>query len=267
MTTTQARPVIRSQPMMGSVVSAHVHDDASSEFIDAVISSVFEELSIYESMFSTFQKTSEISRINLGDLHILDASREVIDVLDACFYLEGISKGAFSAHRVDGSLDPAGFVKGWAVERASRQFDIAGLRHWYVSLGGDMQLGDPPLDEMTQLHEWKVGIADPHHDGAVVMGLSVERGAVATSGIAERSSHLVDPRSGQSCHYWSSVTVTGPSLTWADAFATVACVIGEHGLNWVHHFEGYSALGVRPDGTLVTVARSDEIPRASVKQY
>ena len=267
MTTTQARPVIRSQPMMGSVVSAHVHDDASSEFIDAVISSVFEELSIYESMFSTFQKTSEISRINLGDLHILDASREVIDVLDACFYLEGISKGAFSAHRVDGSLDPAGFVKGWAVERASRQFDIAGLRHWYVSLGGDMQLGDPPLDEMTQLHEWKVGIADPHHHGAVVMGLSVERGAVATSGTAERSSHLVDPRSGQRCHYWSSVTVTGPSLTWADAFATVACVLGENGLNWVHHFEGYSAFGVRSDGKLVTVARSGEIPHVNVEQY
>lgn len=267
MTATQAPPVIRSQPIMGSVVSAHVHDDASSELIDVVITGVFKELSLYESMFTTFQKTSEISRINQGDLHILDASREVIDVLDACFYLEGMSKGAFSAHRLDGSLDPAGFVKGWAVERASRQFDIAGLRHWYISLGGDMQLGDPPLDETTQLFGWKVGIADPHHHGGVVTGLSMGRGAVATSGIAERSSHLVDPRTGESCHYWSSVTVTGPSLTWADAFATTACVIGEHGLNWVHNFEGYSALGVRSDGTLVTVARSGEIPRASAEQY
>ena len=97
MTATKAPRVIRSQPIMGSVVSAHVHDDASSELIDVVITGVFKELSLYESMFTTFQKTSEISRINQGDLHILDASREVIDVLDACFYLEGMSKGAFSA--------------------------------------------------------------------------------------------------------------------------------------------------------------------------
>jgi hypothetical protein len=32
-------------------------------------------------------------------------------------------------------------------------------------------------------------------------------------------------------------------------------VIGAEGLDWVRRFEGYAAMGVRPDGTLVTVRR------------
>ena len=239
---------------MGSVVSIHVHDDAPIELVDVIIAEVFAELEKYEVMFSTFRADSEINRINRKELHLLEASREVIDVLDASFFLEGASDGAFSTRRIDGSLDPAGFVKGWAVERASRRFDAAGLKYWYVSLGGDMQMGDPPSN--IHLHDgWKVGIANPLHPGEVVAALAMQRGAVATSGSAERGRHIIDPRGGAGREYWSSVTVTGPSLTWADAFATTAFVIGEEGLTWVHRFEGYAAMGVRPDGALVTVQR------------
>ena len=254
MSTSLIQPVRRSAPMMGSVVSVHVHDDAPSALIEVVVSEVIAELEKYESMFSTFHRDSEITRVNRKELHVLDASQEVVDVLDACFFLEGASGGAFSSRRVDGTLDPAGFVKGWAVERASRRLDAAGLKHWYVSLGGDMQMGDPPPHSHLQ-DGWKVGIADPARSGEVVAALSMQRGAVATSGTAERGRHLVDPRDGTASEYWSSVTVTGPSLTWADAFATTACVIGAVGLDWVHRFEGYAAMGVRPDGTLVTVRR------------
>lgn len=239
---------------MGSVASVHVHDDMPSELIESVIANVLAELEEYEAMFSTFRGDSEISRINRNELHVLDASQEVVDVLDACFFLEGASDGAFSAHRTDGLFDPAGFVKGWAVERASRRFDATGLKYWYISLGGDMQMGDPPPHSYLQ-DGWKVGITNPLRPGEVSAALSMQRGAVATSGTSERGRHLVDPRNGQASEYWSSVTVTGPSLTWADAFATTACVIGSEGLDWVHRFEGYAAMGVRPDGTLVTVRR------------
>ena len=254
MNTSLVQPVRRSAPMMGSVASIHVHDDAPVELIDVVIAEVLAELEKYEAMFSTFRVSSEISRINRKELHVLDASKEVVDVLDACFFLEVASDGAFSSRQDDGTLDPAGFVKGWAVERAARHLDAAGLKHWYVSLGGDMQMGDPPPHSHLQ-DGWKVGIADPARSGEVVAALSMQRGAVATSGTAERGRHLVDPRDGTASEYWSSVTVTGPSLTWADAFATTACVIGAEGLDWVHRFEGYAAMGVRPDGTLVTVRR------------
>ena len=251
--TTLVAPCRRTHAVMGSVASVHVHDELDSGFVEAVVTEVFTELDRLEGIFSTFRVDSEISRMNRGELHHLDASREVIDVLDACVFMESISSGAFSSRRADGSLDPAGFVKGWAVERAARRLDGAGLRHWCLSLGGDMQMGDAPVVHDDEPRGWKIGIADPSDRGRVVSGLLVQRGAVATSGTAERGRHIVDPRTGAPAEHWASFTVCGPSLTWADAFATAACVMGESGIEWVHRFEGYTALGVRPDGSLVTI--------------
>jgi len=251
--TTLIEPFCRTHVVMGSVASVHVHDDISEERLQIVVNDVFDELDRLESMFSTFRRDSEISRINRGELHHLDSSREVIDVLDACVFMESISSGAFSCRRADGTLDPAGFVKGWAVERASRVFEHAGIRHWYLSLGGDMQLGEAPETHDGRPRGWKVGIAHPTRVGEVVSGLLMQRGAVATSGTAERGHHIVDPRTGRPCDHWASLTVCGPSLTWADAYATTAFVMGASGLEWVHGFAGYTALGVRPDGTVVTL--------------
>jgi thiamine biosynthesis lipoprotein len=251
--TTLVAPVRRSHAVMGSVASVHVHDDASETSVGTVIDHVLTELERLESVFSTFRPDSEISRINRGEMHHLDASREVIDVLDACVFMESISSGAFSCRRTDGSLDPAGFVKGWAVERAARLLDEAGLRQWCLSLGGDMQMGDAPDVHEDEPRGWKIGIADPSDRGRVVSGLLVQRGAVATSGTAERGRHIIDPRNGEPAEHWASFTVCGPSLTWADAFATTAFVMGEPGVEWVHRFAGYTALAVRADGSVVTV--------------
>ena len=246
-------PVRRITPVMGSMASVHVHDEISIEQIEMAVSDVFDELERLESVFSTFRFASEISRINRGEMHLLEASREVVDVLDACSYLEAVSDGVFSARTIEGALNPAGFVKGWAVERASRLLVEAGLSHWYVSIGGDMQMGDAPEPVPGEPRGWKVGIADPRDSSRTVSGLLVQSGAVATSGTGERGNHIVDPRTGGVSDYWASVTVVGPSLTWADAYATVACVRGFDGLEWVHRFEGYSALGVTHDGRVVTL--------------
>ena len=82
------------------------------------------ELDRLEEMFSTFRPTSEISRINRGELHLLDASPEVLEVVDACTWLEHASGGAFRARRPgDTIVDPAGFVKGWAAELAAKCLD------------------------------------------------------------------------------------------------------------------------------------------------
>lgn len=249
---TTVEPIRRSHVVMGTVASVHVHDEVPPSTALAVVDKVLNELERLESVFSTFRADSEISRINRGELHHLDASREVIDVLDACAFMESISSGAFSCRRADGTLDPAGFVKGWAVERASLIFDRAGLRHWSLSVGGDMQLGDAPPALADEPRGWKIGIADPFDRTRATTGVLVQRGAVATSGTGERGGHILDPRSGSRAEHWASLTVCGPSLSWADAFATAAFVMGESGIAWVRSFDGYTALGVRPDGTIVT---------------
>lgn len=230
-------------PVMGTTASIHVDDDVTPSRFDGVVSDVRAELDRLELMFSIFRPDSEISRINDGRLHHLDASPEVIEVLDACAWLENASGGAFSVRRSPGEtrIDPSGFVKGWAAERAARLIASAGIEHWYLGIGGDfvtrggMRNGEP----------WRIGIADPRDPGMLVGTVELFDGAVATSGTAERGSHLWDPRTGTVAGHFLSVTVTGPSLTWADAYATTAFVMGEPGLGWVAQFPGYSALPVR----------------------
>jgi FAD:protein FMN transferase len=233
---------------MGTVASLHVHDDVDAATLGAAADATFAELARLEAMFSTFRDTSEISRINRGELHVLDASAEVVDVLDACTWLEHESGGAFRARRPgDGRLDPAGLVKGWATERAARHLDEAGLEHWYLSVGGDLQARGRQIDGRP----WRVAIADPLHPGDVAAALDIVDAAVATSGTAERGRHLWDGRTGGTADGLASMTVVGPHLTWADAFATTAFVLGLDGVGWVRRFEGYRAVAITLDGRIV----------------
>jgi thiamine biosynthesis lipoprotein len=243
-------PVRRVRHVMGTTASIHVHDAAPLELVNAAIDEVLAELDRLEAMFSTYRSDSEISRVNDGLMHLGDCSREVVEVLDACTWLEQASNGAFDIrpNGLGGPIDPAGFVKGWAGERSARALARRGLEHWYVSVGGDIVVsGEPSPGE-----RWRIGIADPFRPGSVLASLEVVDGAVATSGSAERGAHLWDTRMGVTAATFVSVTVTGPSLTWADAFATTVFVMGEQGIEWLAGFDGYHVAAVRADGSLVT---------------
>ena len=250
-TTVTAEPVaIRTHQVMGTMASVHVHDQADGGLIETAIEEMWGELDRLEAMFSTFRPDSEISRINRDELHPLDASPEVVEVIDACTWLEHVSDGAFRARRpVTHELDPAGFVKGWAAELAARSLDRAGLRQWYLSVGGDIQTRGVAHDGSP----WRIGIADPNRaDTRFVRAMvEVEGLAVATSGIAARGRHVWDGRSGEAVDAVASMSVVGPHLTWADAFATAAFVMGADGVEWVARFDGYRALAITKDGRLL----------------
>ena len=49
-------------------------------------------------------------------------------------------------------------------------------------------------------------------------------GDAATSGNAARGAHIADPRSGRPVRRDGSATVWGPSLVWADVWATALFV-------------------------------------------
>jgi thiamine biosynthesis lipoprotein len=101
---------------------------------------------------------------------------------------------------------------------------------------------------------WRVGIADPNSEDVHALRALVEVSddmAVATSGLAARGRHLWDGRSGAAADELASMTVVGPNLTWADAFATAAFVLGASGVDWVSRFDGYRALAITADGTLL----------------
>ena len=228
---------------MGTTASVHVNDVIASADFNTVVHEVRTELERLEGIFSVYRESSEISRINAGTLHHLDSSAEVIEVLDACSWLEQASQGAFSIRRskTETAINPSGFVKGWAAERTVQIFTAAGLQHWYLGVGGDFVLRGG-LDSATP---WSIGIADPREPAQLVATVDAVNGAIATSGTAERGTHIWDPRSGKPATEFLSVTVTGPSLTWADAYATTVFVMGEPGLQWIQQFDGYDILPVR----------------------
>jgi thiamine biosynthesis lipoprotein len=227
---------------MGTAVSAHIDDVVPQEIADDAWESVGVFLHDIEDRFSTFLPTSEISRINKGELHVLDASPDVVEVLDACTWLEHLSDGVFNARRPDGSIDPAGFVKGWAAERAARLLAEAGLKNYYLRIGGDIQ----SHGRQATGDKWRVGIVDPHDATRIHSYVDIpENWAIATSGVAERGQHIWGKDSQPTNSQFSSMTVIGPHLMWADAFATIAYALGDAGIDWVEKFPDYTAFTLK----------------------
>jgi thiamine biosynthesis lipoprotein len=68
--------------------------------------------------------------------------------------------------------------------------------------------------------------------------------AVATSGAYERGDHIVDPLSGRPPSGLLSMTIAGPSLAYADAYATAAFAMGEPGVRWMKQVAGYAGLAI-----------------------
>ena len=243
-----APPVRRSAPVMGTVASIHVHDDAPPDLVHAAIDDALAELERVEAMFSTYRAASVVSAINRGERNVLDGPAEVIDVLDACTWLEQMTGGAFRARRPEPPflIDPAGFVKGWATERASAALERAGLRRWCFSVGGDLIA----RGRSRSGRPWRIAVADPLRRGQVVASIPVSDAAVATSGTSERGLHVWDGRRSTPATELASLTVIGPHLTWADAFATAAFALGDDGVSWVEQLDGYEAMSIHADGRL-----------------
>jgi thiamine biosynthesis lipoprotein len=55
------------------------------------------------------------------------------------------------------------------------------------------------------------------------------------------------------------VTVAGPDLARADAYATAAFAMGIAGLRWVDALPGYAAAGITHDARLVTTRGLDRL--------
>ena len=205
---------------------------------EEAVARVFAELHQVDARFSTYQDSSEVSRINRGELALGDAHEDVREVARRCDDAREITGGLFDATTPSGSWDPSGLVKGWAAERAARH--LTGDADWCLNAGGDVLVLTPSGEPFT------VGIQDPRDDGKVVQALTTTTAAVATSGTSARGEHLYDPRTGAAPGgSWLSVTVVGPSLETADVLATASFVAGRPVL-----VPGYRAMSVDAAGRL-----------------
>lgn len=216
---------------MGMPVSIEVRDRLPQRRLDEV----FDWLRFVDAVFSTYRGDSEIARLARGTLAAADAHPHVHEVLGRCEQLRSATNGFFDI-RATGRLDPSGFVKGWAVDRAADLLQQAGAQRFCINAGGDVVVrgGEP----------WRIGIRHPRISDRLAGVVALTDGAVATSGAYERGCHIVDPRSGKPPSGVLSVTVIGPQLGIADAYATAAFAMGRHGPAWTALLDQYDAMTI-----------------------
>jgi thiamine biosynthesis lipoprotein len=201
-------------------------------------------------LFSTFKPDSEISRLNRDELSIHAACAEVREVLQRCESLRVETDGSFDVRAAGSDVDPSGYVKGWSVDRAADLLRGLGASNFSINAGGDVLLAGAALPESC----WRVGVQHPLRRDRLAKVVEGSDFAVATSGTYERGGHILDARTGLASAGVLSVTVTGPELGTADAYATAAYARGEGAARWTLTLpqRGYEALTILAGGEVLS---------------
>jgi FAD:protein FMN transferase len=229
--------VRHAEPVMGTVVS---FDVPAASVVGGSLDDAVRWLHWVDRVFSPYRPDSDVCLLAAAEITVDGCAPEVAEVITACAALHARSRGYFSA-APDGVFDPSGYVKGWAVERCAEILSRAGSARHLVNGGGDVQcVGGEP---------WRVGIADPLRPGRLALVVEAADGAVATSGTAERGPHIFDPHTGRPASGLASITVIGPSLALADAFATAAFAMPPSlARDWTESLDPYQAYAITPAG-------------------
>jgi FAD:protein FMN transferase len=239
----------RVESVMGMPIVVDVRDDHVDE---GVLDRMFDWLRWVDATFSTYKDDSEISRLNRGELAVEDAHPDVVEVLDHCERLRAETDGYFDVRAASPELiDPSGLVKGWAVDRAAALLDDAGLTNYAVNAAGDMRLRGRAVPERY----WRVGIQHPLEPDRAARVIDTTDLAVATSGEYARGTHVFDPHTHRAPVGTHSVTITGPDLATADAYATAAFAMGAvRATHWMARLRGYEAMAILADGRVLSTS-------------
>ena len=231
--------------------------------------SVIEWLRWADASFSTYRADSQISRLNRGELTRERLHPDVRAVLDRCEQLKRETGGYFDVaapyrdHTAPsagdggpGSVEPSGLVKGWAIAGVARQLRDAGARNFSVNAGGDALLsGHPDGDD-----RWRVGIQHPRSVREIALTLGLRDLAIATSGTYVRGAHISDPLGDTAPSGLLSVTIVGPDIATADAYATAAFAMGAaRAPQFCVALDDYDAVLIREDDTVITTMGIDEL--------
>ena len=222
------------EQIMGMPVSIHLRGaGVDGPAAASAVAAAFTVLRSLDRVFSTYRPDSDIMRLRRGEVSAEQCSPLVLEALRIGETASLQTAGAFTTllptEEGDLAFDPTGLVKGWAVDLASAELSGLPGVSYCVNAGGDLLIGahrDVPLQGPDSI-AWRVGIENPYDRSVVASTVTMTHGAVATSGTAARGAHLYDPATGETVGRPGSVTVIGPSLLWADIWATALFVGGE----------------------------------------
>jgi thiamine biosynthesis lipoprotein len=210
-----------------------------------VCEAVFAFFDTVDARFSTYKDDSEISRLNRGDISSAGMSDELKEIFSIAEEAKQLTNGYFDIQKPDGSIDPSGVVKGWALLHGAEMLDAYGVADYCIDIAGDIA---------TKGHnaagdEWSVGIRSPFIRDEIVKVIYPHGKGVATSGSYIRGAHVYDPLHPEhALETIVSITVVGPDILQADLMATAAFAMGAYGITFIESLDGFEAYSIDRDG-------------------
>jgi thiamine biosynthesis lipoprotein len=236
----------RREHVMGTVVTIDIYSEQTTcgPEISVGLARARATLRQADAVFSTWKADSPMSRLRRGEISCAEAPPEVGDVLELCATARELSGGWFDPWAMPGGVDPTGYVKGWAAQRALGALVSGGVPGALVNAAGDVASFGGPHPATA----FRIGIVDPFAPRQLACIVELA-GAIATSGRYERGEHLIDPQTRQPASRAASASVTGPDLGLADALATALVVAGKTALTSIDAIDGYEGFVISFDGT------------------
>jgi Membrane-associated lipoprotein involved in thiamine biosynthesis len=228
-----------AEHVMGTVVSFDVPARAGEPRGDGSLGRAVRWLHWVDATFSPYRDDSDVSRFGRGAVPLEECAPELAEVLQACAAISARSGGYFTT-------------------TPRRQVRPLRVRE---GMGRGAGRGDPHRGGLGRAQRQRrrrrpvrrrQAVADrdrrPAAPGRLALVVTGRDFAVATSGVAERGAHIVDPYTGQPPAGLASVTVVGARLAETDAYATAAFAMGSTARDWVEGLDGYEAFAITAAG-------------------
>ncbi len=251
----EPKPFEHIELAMGTGFSFHGRSSLSDSDTSIILNQACAILHEADRIFSLYKPESPLSRLARGETSVAECPPVVNQIWDACEAWEKVTDGWFSAFTPQHTFDPSGIVKTWAAKRAAEYVAEQGIIDFTLNAGGDVLISDGA----TEAVDWRMGISKPVSiaaDGAGVLTVvdlsDTAFRAMATSGSAERGSHIWDPKFGgliaadDKPERLVQVSVIARDLVTADVWATAAFAEGERA---VEHLNRVAEAGRAETGT------------------
>ena len=231
--------------VMGTVVTVDLFNCVDVAGASVAVEAARELLHEVDRIFSTYKEASPLSRLRRGEISLGETPPQVADVLDLCQRAKSLSAGWFDPWAIPGGVDPTGYVKGWAAQRALDLLRALPLSGAIVNAAGDIaSFGGPTNDSV-----FRTGIVRPDDPQRLAAVIEL-RHCLATSGEAQRGAHLFNPFTRDFASAVASASVTGPDLGVCDALATALSVGGHDVMVLIDVMDEYEALTIDAAGNL-----------------
>ena len=160
-----------------------------------------------------------------------------------------VTKDSVSFGRSGMEVTLDGIAKGYIIDRAMDLLRRQNIQHALINAGGDIVVHGGKGEGKP----WSIGIQDPWNHKRYVDVVTLNSGAIATSGNYEvffdreqLFHHLILPNKGTPAPSIASVSIQAANAMEADALATTAYVMGpDKGYQFIKQFRGVEGLIIK----------------------